>query len=61
MTQTIWQKKPATMRINVEGKLAPGIGAKDVALSIISRIAANGAQGHALRLWHPLRHRAVVR
>ena len=48
MTQTIWQKKPATMRINVEGKLAPGIGAKDIALSIISRIGANGAQGHAI-------------
>jgi 3-isopropylmalate/(R)-2-methylmalate dehydratase large subunit len=48
MTQTIWQKKPATMRINVEGTLAPGIGAKDIALSIISRIGANGAQGHAV-------------
>ncbi len=48
MTQTIWQKKPATMRINVEGKLAAGIGAKDIALSIISRIGANGAQGHAI-------------
>lgn len=48
MTQTIWQKKPATMRINVEGRLARGIGAKDIALSIISRIGANGAQGHAI-------------
>jgi len=48
MTQTIWQKKPATMRINVEGTLAPSIGAKDIALSIISRIGANGAQGHAV-------------
>jgi len=48
MTQTIWQKKPATMRINVEGRLGPGIGAKDIALAIISRIGANGAQGHAI-------------
>jgi 3-isopropylmalate/(R)-2-methylmalate dehydratase large subunit len=48
MTQTIWQNKPATMRINVEGKLGPGIGAKDIALSIIARIGANGAQGHAV-------------
>jgi 3-isopropylmalate/(R)-2-methylmalate dehydratase large subunit len=48
MTQTIWQKKPATMRFNVEGKLGPGIGAKDVALAIISKIGANGAQGHAI-------------
>jgi len=48
MTQTIWQRKPATMRISVDGKLGPGIGAKDIALSIISRIGANGAQGHAI-------------
>ena len=48
ITQTIWQKKPATMRINVDGTLGPGIGAKDIALSIMSRIGANGAQGHAI-------------
>src|SRR3974390_1838074 len=48
MTQTIWQKKPATMRINVEGQLGPGIGAKDIALAIIAKIGANGAQGHAV-------------
>jgi 3-isopropylmalate/(R)-2-methylmalate dehydratase large subunit len=48
MTQTIWQKKPATMRINVEGRLGPGIGAKDIALAIIAKIGANGAQGHAI-------------
>ncbi len=48
MTQTIWQKKPATMRINVDGQLSPGIGAKDMALAIISKIGANGAQGHAI-------------
>jgi len=48
MTQTIWQKKPATMRIKVDGKLGPGIGAKDIALAIIAKIGANGAQGHAI-------------
>jgi 3-isopropylmalate/(R)-2-methylmalate dehydratase large subunit len=48
MTQTIWQKKPATMRVSIDGRLGPGIGAKDIALSIISRIGANGAQGHAI-------------
>jgi 3-isopropylmalate/(R)-2-methylmalate dehydratase large subunit len=46
--QTIWQKKPATMRISIDGRLGLGIGAKDVALAIISRIGANGAQGHAI-------------
>ena len=48
MTQTLWQKKPKRMRIAVEGKMALGIAAKDIALSIIARIGADGAQGHAI-------------
>ncbi|MBE9605529.1 3-isopropylmalate dehydratase large subunit [Acetobacteraceae bacterium H6797] len=48
MTQTIWQKRPRRMRVRVEGKLAPGVSAKDMALSIIARIGADGAQGHAV-------------
>ncbi|HZH51824.1 MAG TPA: 3-isopropylmalate dehydratase large subunit [Microvirga sp.] len=48
MTQTLWQRKPKRMRIAVDGALAPGIGAKDIALSVIARIGADGAQGHAV-------------
>jgi len=48
MTQTLWQKKPKRMRINVDGQTMPGIAAKDIALSIIARIHADGAQGHAI-------------
>ena len=48
MTQTLWQKKPKRMRIAVEGRVTPGIGAKDIALAIIARIGADGAQGHAI-------------
>jgi len=36
------------MRVTVDGKCGPGIGAKDIALSIIARIGTNGAQGHAV-------------
>jgi 3-isopropylmalate/(R)-2-methylmalate dehydratase large subunit len=36
------------MRITVDGALAPGIAAKDIALAIIARIGADGAQGHAI-------------
>jgi 3-isopropylmalate/(R)-2-methylmalate dehydratase large subunit len=36
------------MRIRVEGQLAPGVFAKDIALSIISSIGADGAAGHAI-------------
>ena len=48
MTQTLWQKKPKRMRISVEGKTTPGIATKDIALAIIARIHADGAQGHAI-------------
>jgi 3-isopropylmalate/(R)-2-methylmalate dehydratase large subunit len=44
-TQTLWQKKPRTMRIAVEGALAPGVAAKDVILAIIGQIGAAGATG----------------
>ncbi len=48
MTQTLWQKKPKRMRAVVNGKAGSGIGAKDIALSLIARIGADGARGHAL-------------
>src|SRR6187401_752108 len=48
MTQTLWQKKPKRMRTRVDGTTGPGIGAKDIALSIIARIGADGAAGHAV-------------
>jgi 3-isopropylmalate/(R)-2-methylmalate dehydratase large subunit len=48
MTQTLWQKKPKRMRITVDGKIGAGIAAKDIALAIIARVGADGAQGHAI-------------
>src|ERR1700689_130245 len=48
MTQTLWQKKPNRMRITVDGELSDGLGAKDIALAIISNIGADGANGHAI-------------
>ncbi|HTS93581.1 MAG TPA: 3-isopropylmalate dehydratase large subunit [Stellaceae bacterium] len=47
-TQTLWQRRPKTMRISVEGRLGPGIGGKDVILAIIAKIGAAGAVGHAI-------------
>jgi 3-isopropylmalate/(R)-2-methylmalate dehydratase large subunit len=47
-TQTLWQRKPLTMRVAVEGRLGPGVGAKDVILAIIARIGAGGGVGHAI-------------
>src|SRR5664279_641946 len=48
MTQTLWQKKPKRMRITVDGRLADGLGAKDIALAIIANIGADGASSHAI-------------
>ena len=47
-TQTLWQKKPRVMRITVEGRLGPGVTAKDVILALIARIGAAGGVGHAI-------------
>lgn len=48
MTQTLWQRPPARMRIIAEGRLAPGVSAKDLALHVIARVGSNGATGHAV-------------
>jgi 3-isopropylmalate/(R)-2-methylmalate dehydratase large subunit len=47
-TQTLWQKKPSTMRISVDGTLAAGVNAKDVILAIIATIGAGGGVRHAI-------------
>jgi 3-isopropylmalate/(R)-2-methylmalate dehydratase large subunit len=48
ITQTLWQMRPKRMRVVIDGELFPGVGAKDMALSIIAKIGADGAQGHAI-------------
>src|SRR5476651_1683416 len=48
MTQTLWQKKPKRLRITIDGTLAEGLGAKDIALAVIAKIGADGASGHAI-------------
>jgi len=45
-SQCILQQKPKSMRISVEGKLAKGVTAKDVALYIMSRMSTSGATGY---------------
>ena len=48
MTQTIWQKRPKRMRITVDGRVAPGVAAKDIVLAVIAHVGADGATGHAI-------------
>jgi 3-isopropylmalate/(R)-2-methylmalate dehydratase large subunit len=47
-TQCLVTQKMKNMRVNVEGPLARGVTAKDVALAIIGRIGTAGGTGHAL-------------
>ena len=47
-TQTIWLRKPKTMRIRIDGDLPAAVSAKDVVLSIINRIGVGGATGYAI-------------
>lgn len=47
-TQTIWQKRPKTMRITFSGALGAGVTAKDMALHWISQLGADAAQGFAV-------------
>src|SRR6202049_3176552 len=47
-TQTVWLKKPKTMRISIDGKLAKAVTAKDIILSIIRDIGVGGAPCYAV-------------
>ena len=47
-TQCLWQKKPKTMQVVVDGELPLGATAKDIALGIIGRIGTDGATGHVI-------------
>ena len=47
-TQTLPQRKPKTMLIQVNGKLAEGVSAKDLVLGIIGKIGTDGATAHVI-------------
>jgi 3-isopropylmalate/(R)-2-methylmalate dehydratase large subunit len=47
-TQTIWQRRPATLRIKIDGPLGFGVTAKDIILAVIAKIGIGGAIGYAI-------------
>ncbi len=47
-TQTLIQRKARNMRVTVDGKLPPGVTAKDIILAIIGKIGTAGGTGHVL-------------
>ena len=52
-TQCLLQRKPKSMAIHVEGKLRPGVSAKDLILHIIGRIGVGGGTGHVIEYGGP--------
>jgi 3-isopropylmalate/(R)-2-methylmalate dehydratase large subunit len=47
-TQTLLAKKAKNMLVRVEGRLAPGCGAKDIVLAIIGTIGTAGGTGYTI-------------
>ena len=47
-TQTLLQRKPKTFKVRVDGRLQPGVGAKDIILALIARIGIGGGTGHVI-------------
>lgn len=47
-TQCLLQHKPKTFEVRVEGKLGPGVLAKDIILALLSKIGIGGATGHVI-------------
>ena len=45
-TQCVFQSRPKTMRINITGKLNPGVTSKDLALYVIAKVTTGGATGY---------------
>lgn len=52
-TQTLLTKKMKNMRVHVEGTLAPGVFAKDLALYVIGKIGTAGGTGCAIEFDGP--------
>lgn len=47
-TQTLWQTKPKTLKLEVNGKLGHGVMAKDVILYVISKFGVDFGTGHII-------------
>jgi len=47
-TQTLPQRRPATMAVTIDGELPAGVTAKDLVLAVIGRIGTGGGSGHVI-------------
>jgi 3-isopropylmalate/(R)-2-methylmalate dehydratase large subunit len=47
-TQSLWQRRPQTMQVKVDGELGFGVSAKDIVLTLIATVGAGGGIGHVV-------------
>ncbi|MEO8561632.1 MAG: 3-isopropylmalate dehydratase large subunit [bacterium] len=47
-SQCLLQTRPKTLEVRVDGKLRPGVQAKDVILAVCTRLGVGGATGHVI-------------
>ncbi len=47
-TQTLLQDRPKSMAVRVDGRLQPGVTAKDIILAVIAEIGIGGGTGHVI-------------
>ncbi len=52
-TQCLLQARPRTYEVRVEGRLGPGVSAKDVILALIAKIGVGGGTGHVFEYTGP--------
>jgi 3-isopropylmalate/(R)-2-methylmalate dehydratase large subunit len=52
-TQCLLQRKPKTFEVRVEGRLGPGVSAKDIILALIAEIGVGGGTGHVFEFSGP--------
>ncbi|HVN53393.1 MAG TPA: 3-isopropylmalate dehydratase large subunit [Anaerolineaceae bacterium] len=52
-SQCLLQNRPRTMEVRVEGKLSPGVTAKDIILALIAKIGVGGGTGYVLEYSGP--------
>ena len=47
-TQCLLQRLPKTMEVRIDGKLSPGVTAKDIILALLAKIGVGGGTGHVI-------------
>ena len=52
-TQCLLQGRPKTFEVRVEGRLEPGVSAKDIILAMIAQIGVGGGTGHVFEYTGP--------